>query len=72
LRSDRHRLSDHGLVTIEPDRFTFRVSERIRVEYGKGRVSFELKGKRRIVRPELPEERPNGAHHESPVNRPEG
>ena len=55
----RRRLSDRGLVTIEPDRVTFRVSEGIRDEYGNGRVSFELEGKRRIVRPELPEERPN-------------
>jgi len=72
LLSDRHRLSDRGLVTIESHRFTFRASDRIRTEPSNGRLAIELEGKRRIVRPELPDERQNGVHHQSAVNRPEG
>ncbi len=73
LRSDLHRLFDRGLVTIEPERLTFQVSERIRHEYSNGRVYYELEGNPLIVLPERPEERPNRAfleHHRSAIFRP--
>jgi len=59
LRSDLNRLFDRGLVTIEPERLTFRVSERIRDEYSIGWVYDELEGKPLTVLPERPDERPN-------------
>lgn len=73
LRSDLHRLFDRGLVTIEPDRLTFRVSDRIRDEYSNGRVYYELDGKPLIVLPESSDERPKRAfleHHRSAIFRP--
>ena len=60
-------------MTIEPERLTFQVSERIRHEYSNGRVYYELEGKPLIVLPERPEERPNRAfleHHRSAIFRP--
>jgi len=73
LRSDLHRLFDRGLVTVEPERLTFQVSERIRDEYSNGRVYYELEGKPLIVLPERPDDRPNRAfleHHRSAIFRP--
>lgn len=73
LRSDLHRLFDRGLVTIEPERLTFGVSERIRDEYSNGRVYYELEGRPLVVLPELIEHRPNRAfleHHRSVIFRP--
>ena len=73
LRSDLHRLFDRGLVTIEPDRLTFRVSERIRDEYSNGRVYYELEGRPLVVLPERLEQRPNRSfleHHRSVIFRP--
>ena len=72
LRSDLHRLFDRGLVTIEPERLTFRVSDRIRDEYSNGRVYYELEGRPLVVLPEQVEQRPNRAfleHHRSVVFR---
>lgn len=73
LRSDLHRLFDRGLVTIEPERLTFRVSERIRDEYSNGRVYYELEGRPLVVLPDQAEQRPNRAfleHHRSAIFRP--
>jgi putative restriction endonuclease len=42
LRSDLHRLFDRGLVTVEPERLTFQVSDRIRHEDSNGRVCYEV------------------------------
>jgi putative restriction endonuclease len=73
LRSDLHRLFDRGLVTIEPDRLTFQVSERIRHEYQNGRVYYELAGRPLLVVPERADERPNRAfleHHRTAIFRP--
>lgn len=73
LRSDLHRLFDRGLVTIEPDRLTFRVSERIRDDYSNGRVYYELDGRPLVVVPEPIEQQPNRAfleHHRSAIFRP--
>ena len=73
LRSDLHRLFDRGLVTIEPERLTFHVSERIRDEYSNGRVYYELEGRPLVVLPERLEQRPNPAfleHHRSVIFRP--
>jgi len=72
LRSDLHRLFVRGLVSIEPERLTFQVSERIRDEYSNGRVYYELEGKPLIALPERPDERPNRAileHHRSAIFR---
>lgn len=73
LRSDLHRLFDRGLVTIEPERLTFQVSERIRHEYQNGRVYYDLAGRPLRVLPERPDEQPNRAfleHHRSVIFRP--
>jgi len=70
LRSDLHRPFDRGLVTIEPERLTFQVRERICDEYSNGRVYYELEGKPLIVLPERPDERPNRAfleHHRNAI-----
>ena len=72
LRSDLHRLFDRGLVTIEPERLTFQVSERIRDEYHNGRFYSELAGRPLLVLPDQPAERPNRAfleHHRSAIFR---
>ncbi len=73
LRSDLHRLFDRGLVTIEPERLTFGVSQRIRDEYHNGRVYYELAGRPLLVQPDRPAERPNRAflrHHQHAIYRP--
>jgi len=73
LRSDLHRLFDRGLVTIEPDQLTFRVSDRIRDEYSNGRVYHELDGRPLVVLQQRGEQRPNRGfleHHRSEVVRP--
>ena len=73
LRSDLHRLFDRGLVTIEPERLIFQVSERIRHEYSYGRVYDGLAGKPLIVLPERTDERPSRAfleHHRTAIYRP--
>ncbi len=62
-----------GLVTIEPERLTFQVSERIRHEDHNGRVYCELADRSLLVLPERPNEQPNGAfleHHRSAMFRP--
>jgi putative restriction endonuclease len=73
LRSDLHRLFDRGLVTIEPERLTFQVSERIRHEYQNGRVYYQLAGQPLVVLPDQPEQQPNRLyleHHRSAIFRP--
>jgi putative restriction endonuclease len=73
LRSDLHRLFDRGLVTIEPERLTFEVSDRIRHEYHNGLVYYQLAGRALQVLPERPDERPHRAfleHHRTVVFRP--
>jgi putative restriction endonuclease len=44
LRRDVHRLYDLGYVTITPD-YIFRVGDRLRDEYGNGRVYKEMEGR---------------------------
>lgn len=73
LRSDLHRLFDRGLVTIEPERLTLQVSERIRSEYSNGRVYYELAGKPLVVLPQRLEQRPKKeflAYHREAIFRP--
>ena len=73
LRSDLHRLFDRGLVTIEPEALTFRVSDRIRDEYSNGRVYYDLADKPLLVLPSSAEHRPNReflAFHRSSIFRP--
>jgi putative restriction endonuclease len=73
LRSDLHWLFDRGLVTVEPERLTFRVSERIREEYSNGRVYYELDGKPLVVLPTSAEPQPNRTyleHHRTAIFRP--
>ena len=73
LRSDLHRLFDCGLVTIEPERLTFQVSQRIRDEYHNGRVYYEPAGRPLLVLPDRPTERPDRAfleHHQRAIYRP--
>lgn len=43
LRSDLHRLFDHGYVTVTPD-FEFRVGESLREEFSNGRSYYSLNG----------------------------
>lgn len=73
LRFDLLRLFDRGLVTIEPERLPFHVSERIRDEYRNGRVYYELEGGPLVVLPIQIEHCPNRAlleHHRSVFFRP--
>jgi putative restriction endonuclease len=73
LRSDLHRLYDRGLVTIEPERLTFVVSDRIRHEYSNGRVYYDLAGRPLQVLPARKDEHPNRAyleHHARVIFRP--
>ncbi len=56
LRSDLHRLFDRGYVTITPDD-RFRVSRRLKTEFGNGEPYYPLEG-RRLDFPRSPEERP--------------
>jgi putative restriction endonuclease len=73
LRSDLHRLFDRGLVTIEPDRLTVRVSERIRHEYSNGRVYYDLADKPLMVVPVNVADKPSQeflAYHAGVVFRP--
>lgn len=73
LRSDLHRLFDRGLVTVEPERLTFRVSERIREEYSNGRVYYEMDGRPLKVLPTAVDQQPNREYltfHRGTIFRP--
>ena len=73
LRSDLHRLFDRGLVTIEPERLTFKVSERIRDEYHNGVIYYDLADRPLLVLPQRIDEQPNRTfleHHHSAIFRP--
>jgi len=59
LRTDIHRLFDHGYVTITPD-LRFRVSPRLREEWSNGRTYYELEG-RPVRVPEDPGATPDRA-----------
>ncbi len=50
LRSDLHRLYDHGYVTVTPD-YVFRVGDSLRDEFKNGRSYYILDG-RKIAVPE--------------------
>ncbi|MCK6481700.1 MAG: HNH endonuclease [Planctomycetaceae bacterium] len=70
LRSDIHRLFDRGYVTVDPG-MRFRVSPRLRKDWGNGR-SYEALDGREIRAPERAEERPDRellAWHEGTVFR---
>jgi putative restriction endonuclease len=45
LRSDLHRLFDHGYITIDPDDRCVVVSKRIREEFMNGKDYYQLQGK---------------------------
>ncbi len=50
LRSDLHRLFDHGYITVDPEEQCIVVSKRIREEFENGRDYYQLHG-RRIASP---------------------
>lgn len=57
LRSDIHKLYDHGYVTVTPD-YAFRVGDKLRDEFHNGRSYYRLDGQR-ISIPEVVTSRPN-------------
>jgi putative restriction endonuclease len=50
LRSDLHKLFDHGYMTVDPDDHHIIVSKRIREEFENGRDYYQLHG-RKIASP---------------------
>ena len=60
LRSDLHLLFDRGLITVTPDHVVH-VSERIRKDYGNGRIYYPLDGEPMRVLPNAEEDRPLGS-----------
>lgn len=57
LRSDLHKLYDHGYVTVTPD-YVFRVGDSLRDEFHNGHSYYSLDGSRIMV-PEASQLRPN-------------
>ncbi|RJQ53310.1 MAG: HNH endonuclease [Actinobacteria bacterium] len=67
LRTDIHKLYDHGYVTVTPD-YRFEVGRRLRDEYENGRTYYQLRGQP-IRLPENEEDRPNKHHLEWHANQ---
>ncbi|MGQ0552699.1 MAG: HNH endonuclease [Planctomycetota bacterium] len=42
LRADLHKLYDAGLITISPDNYRLKVSERVRAEYSNGHEYYDM------------------------------
>lgn len=57
LRSDLHKLFDHGYLAVTPD-YRVEVSNRLREEYRNGRLYYPLQGSRLNV-PPLVKDRPD-------------
>lgn len=60
LRTDFHKLFDHGLVTVTPE-FRIEVSRRIRDEWFNGKAYYRLHGESLANLPENPDARPSPA-----------
>lgn len=60
LRTDFHKLFDHGLVTVTPD-LRIEVSRRIREEWFNGKAYYRLHGQTLANCPDSPEARPSPA-----------
>lgn len=60
LRTDFHKLFDHGLITVTPD-LHIEVSRRIREEWFNGKAYYRLHGQSLASLPEDPHARPSSA-----------